>query len=73
MGSPEERYEWRYLRSGKRTHALVPPVGRECAECGMGPALFDDWHGTGTQAEYERAASLPKCRRCLTAIGAGNG
>ena len=25
----------------------------------------DEWHGTGSQAEYEKAAALPLCPRCF--------
>lgn len=31
----------------------------------------DTWLGTGSQAEYDRAASLPLCLRCFAAREAG--
>jgi hypothetical protein len=67
-----DRYEWRYTVDGKVTHALTSP--RECvSECGIGPWTYDQWRGTGSQLEYETAAALPKCRRCLRKIGAPGG
>lgn len=58
---------WRYLRQGKVRHALSYGTAR-MAQCGRGPGLWDDWLGTGSQAEYERAAELPTCTRCLKAL-----
>jgi hypothetical protein len=67
-----DRYEWRYLPDGSVTHALTSP--QECVgECGVGPWTYDQWRGTGSQVEYERAAELPKCRRCLARIEALDG
>lgn len=54
---------WRYLHGGSVTHALRRP-GHEIAVCGMG-AWPSEWLGTGNQREYERAATLRRCRVCL--------
>lgn len=35
------------------------------ARCGLEAENASMWMGTGTQDEYERAAVLPACRRCL--------
>lgn len=67
-----DHLEWRYLHGGEATHALsysAAAIGR----CGIGPdplGAHPDWYGTGNQAEYERAAQLPRCRRCLQLLGA---
>lgn len=53
-----------YTPTGKRAHLLRPDISpnlRLAALCGGMPRA---WHGTGTQAEYEMAASLPLCRYC---------
>lgn len=62
--------EWRYLRRGVVVHALRRyGFGiQEVAECGIAPALLDDWRGTGSQGEYELAERLPACRRCLRRV-----
>ncbi len=66
MTAPVDSHEWRYLPGGKVVHALSYAAAR-VATCGTGPVWFapDGWYGTGTQAEYEHAASLPQCKRCL--------
>jgi hypothetical protein len=53
---------WRYCRNGRVRHQITDHEGggRGGARCG----LWTEWVGTGSQAEYERLASLPKCRRC---------
>jgi hypothetical protein len=65
--------EWRYLPRGTRAHTFLStsPSDRGTAVCGTSPQWFDPhgWHGTGTQNEYERAARLPKCKRCLRILG----
>lgn len=38
--------------------------GNSVAVCGLGPAWFNSWYGTGSQDEYETAEKLPLCRRC---------
>lgn len=37
------------------------------AACGWS-GVHEYWRGTGSQAEYDKAADLPECRRCLAAI-----
>jgi hypothetical protein len=65
--------EWRYLRCGSVVHALSLLTTTNnlahVALCGVAPTWLDDWYGTGSQAEYERAATLRRCKRCLTAMG----
>lgn len=59
---------WRYLRRGKVKHAVGQKADgwvERVAECGVGIDLFEDWFGTGTQDEYEKAEQLPACRRCV--------
>lgn len=60
--------EWRYLRRGKHLHLVLSGTSTHCgAACGAMPswAPGEGWLGTGNQEEYERAATLPKCKRCL--------
>lgn len=67
--------EWRYLgtKQAYARHALSRVGGKlaTIALCGVSPLWYspDGWFGTGSQAEYERRATLPACRRCL-ALGA---
>ena len=61
--------EWRYVLRGQVKHALDYPAAR-IAACGVGPVWYaPDWYGTGTQAEYERVAALPPCKRCVAKAG----
>lgn len=55
---------WRYLLTGNCTHALRQGDRVAVAECGVG-GWMSEWLGTGGQGEYERAATLPRCRRCV--------
>ncbi|MGH8575605.1 MAG: hypothetical protein ACREXX_13940 [Gammaproteobacteria bacterium] len=60
-------HERRYLRYGRVAHLLdaVGGVGTyQVALCVRVPALCSAWLGTGSQAEYERAAELPLCQDC---------
>lgn len=61
-------WHWRYLPNGKRAHVLrlnSMSGGLDVvAACGIG-AWPSDWLGTGSQTEYEQAATLPRCRRCI--------
>lgn len=61
--------EWRYLDHGTVVHALsritATSTLSHVALCGTAPSWFREWLGAGNQAEYEHAASLRKCRRCL--------
>ena len=63
---------WRYL--GKRSVAVhgFQQVVTVMALCGVAPSLFGssaDWLGSGSQAEYDKAASLSLCQNCLRMIG----
>lgn len=63
--------EWRYLPGGAVVHALWRS-GDFRALCGVLPAWWAPgyaWRGTGTQDEYETAASLPRCKRCTQSLG----
>ncbi len=68
-----ELYEWHYLANRGRTHARKRrSAGLDhVAQCGISPQWFDPtgWLGTGSQVEYERAANLPRCRRCVRLTG----
>lgn len=55
--------EWRYTRDGRVKHALRHSTDA-LSLCGVGPWVSSEWRGTGSQAEYERRAMLPECRRC---------
>lgn len=55
---------WRYTRTGTVKHALSYAAAA-VAQCGVSPAWFEGWYGTGTQTEYERVAELPPCKRCF--------
>lgn len=56
-----------YTWTGRAAH-LMPlyeysiPLGR--ALCPVLPSWPDEWRGTGSQEEYDLAASLPLCKRC---------
>jgi protein-tyrosine phosphatase len=60
-----------YLRRGSRAH-LSPPFGggSRYVLCAAEPTWPGEWLGTGSQEEYDRAASLPICRHCKFAFGA---
>lgn len=63
---------WRYLRGGRVRHLLYTSPYEwklDAVLCGKA-AMPDNWHGTGSQEEYEKLASLPICASCLRA-GAG--
>ena len=57
-----------YARTGKIAHLLPcdasPSLGYAFTFCRRQPRLFASWLGTGSQAEYEKAGSLPLCSRC---------
>lgn len=68
-GKRSDHAEWRYLRRGQVVHALSShALLGEGAACGVRPAFLEGWLGTGLQREYERAAELPRCRRCLARL-----
>jgi len=51
-----------FAPSGRVAH-LRPPFGLADVLCGR-PEPEGGWLGTGNQAEHDRAAGLPACRRC---------
>lgn len=59
---------WRYLMTGNTVHALASS-GDRVAVCGRACAWFDHWRGTGNQDEYEHAATLRECKRCVAKVG----
>lgn len=64
--SGAEHEAWLYLRNGRVSHAVRSSETQYAeAWCGWGPQWPDTWRGTGDQREYERAAALPRCQRCL--------
>lgn len=67
MTAPAER-DRVYMPTGKMAHLLPPgdspTFGYAFSLCRMQPRLFTSWLGTGSQSEYEKAASLPLCGRC---------
>lgn len=65
---------WLYIRDGHVVHALTTGMlGRaNVSVCGVTPhywargvLYYRSWLGTGEQREYERAAALPRCKRCV--------
>lgn len=70
MSTIADHVEWRYVAAGKVRHAHRSGVAHESV-CGRW--VFDPawWLGTGSQAEYERCASLPMCKTCLLRLGVG--
>lgn len=60
-----------YGKTGRFAH-LVPlgeePSGYVIVMCRLGGR---QWLGTGSQDEYDRAASLPVCGQCLKAVRGG--
>jgi hypothetical protein len=62
-------YEWRFTAGGSVVHALRK-AGDSRALCGRyRPASL--WMGTGSQDEYETAAALSSCEKCLVLIDGG--
>jgi hypothetical protein len=60
---PLADYARLYAPRGKLAH-LSPPWARGDVLCRDDPRALEDWLGTGSQDEYDRAASLPLCGRC---------
>jgi len=48
---------------GTRVHILEAFLGNG-AKCDVVPVYPWIWLGTGSQDEYDKAASLPLCKRC---------
>ena len=62
-----EEYPAVYLLKGGVTHLLDPslsPNSDRPALCGLRPAYFTFWLGTGSAGEYDIARSMPLCIRC---------
>jgi hypothetical protein len=56
-----------YTRTGKTAHLMSPvqSIRNGSVLCSrVTPEWFTEWHGTGSQNEIDRAASLPLCKRC---------
>lgn len=56
-----------YTRTGTRAHLMSPvqTIRNGSVLCNrIHPEWFTEWHGTGSQDEIDRAASLPTCMRC---------
>jgi hypothetical protein len=63
-----------YTRRGRVAH-LRPPFGHQIGSgvlCPVLPAWPDEFLGTGSQREYERAASLPLCFDCAVRAAGEN-
>lgn len=58
---------WRYLLGGRVLHEIGSAYAR-ISYCGVTVMNFSDWRGTGSQAEYDKAATLPKCGNCLKGL-----
>lgn len=61
-----------YLRRGGVTHVLpfsVPVYGTRMSSgsalCDRSPGLFEEWLGTGSQSETDKARCMPLCIRCM--------
>lgn len=61
-------WHWRYLANGNKCHALKFIYSNADAACGVG-GWPSEWLGTGSQVEYEKAATMTRCRRCARIIG----
>jgi hypothetical protein len=57
--------EWRYTPQGIFRHA----VDSADAACGLTRPGSADWLGAGRQDECERIAAMPRCPRCVRALG----
>lgn len=51
-----------YLKRGRVSHAVNHDAGHVMSECGL--YAWPHWYGTGSQDEYDKAASMPRCQRC---------
>ena len=68
---------WRYIPSGRVKHALHirgTLIGHDSvALCGSAPVWYagagGDWHGTGSQVEYEEVDARPECKSCRKLLG----
>lgn len=56
-----------FTRGGSMTHLLdasASPNSQIAALCGRSPGFGTYWHGTGSQAEYDDAATRVLCTPC---------
>ena len=61
------REDWADLKHHERgNHAHIVPFGQPYALCGGYPLGLKGWFGTGDMDEYERAAQMPLCEKCLS-------
>jgi hypothetical protein len=56
------KYTRMYVKRGRVSHAVDTLFGNGGAVCGVYPWM--GWYGTGSQDEYDKAASMPRCQRC---------
>ena len=66
MRDPAEWTDRLYKPRGLMAHYV--PFGGEVARCGM-HFTRDEWMGTGTWGELEKARALRTCPRCEAACG----
>ncbi len=64
---------WLYLnKHATRVHYIETDQTINAA-CGAHPSgmwpRHTDWRGTGSQTEYDTAATLPRCKVCLKQLG----
>lgn len=60
-----------YTYRGRVAHLLPPDASAnngDAALCGRAAWACSPWFGTGSQREYEKAASLPTCILCDLAL-----
>lgn len=55
---------WRYKLGGTVLHEISAYFDRY-SHCGVTVMNFSDWRGTGTQDEYDKAAAMAKCQKCV--------
>ena len=60
-----------YTPRGSVAHLRAPfsTIRNGSTLCPVMPEWPGEWLGTGGQAEYEKAASLPLCKACAKAAG----
>lgn len=67
MAATPDDYGWRYTRAGRVRHLVHE--AQQWTVCDRDADPFGGgWYGTGSQAEYERCAELPPCKKCLREV-----
>lgn len=61
--------EWRYLPGEEVKHRFSGGYAGTTADCGAYVVPAYEWHGTGSQIEYETAEQLPPCPECIAPAG----